>query len=269
MNNDKNHGMLDRVFWAVNDYESFEQLCGLFREAGSVCVMTDAEGGRCFFAPYISTCSCCGAVISDENWNCAAFTEENVLNVRPVSNDYYVYTLEIETACEVYPRLDDSDPDRNLVRISFFSTPRGERQKPQEKRSDDESYKAFDIGLNRLFTGIYDLDTLGWFCDSVMTVLDATSDEDDAMVMLTINERVQDPMAHAVYVNRMEYKDGALLLTADSGDGEELNLRLTPDRVSGVDRIACVNNSFYCAQIELAKRPGEVGTSFLQIGVFL
>lgn len=268
MDNSKNHGMLDRVFWATGDFEGFEQLCGLFREAGSVCVMTDAEGGRSFPAPYIYTCSCCGVVIADENWNCAAFTEANVVSVRPVSNDYYVYTLEVETNCEVYPRLEDSDPDRYIVRLSFFTLPRGEK-KSQDKRSDDESYKAFDIGLNRLFTGIYDLETLGWFCDSVTAVLDATSDEDDAMVMLTINERVQDPMAHAVYVNRMEYRDGALLLIADSGDGEELRLCLTPDRTAGVDRIACVNNSFYCAQIELARRPDELSPAYLQIGVFL
>ena len=123
-----------------------EQLCELFRGAKSACVMTDADGGRPFIAPYIYTCSCCGVTIADENWNCAAFTEENVVSVRPVSNDYYVYTLEVETACEVYPRLTEDEPDRYVVRLSFLTIPRDEK-KAQDHRSDDESYKAFDISL--------------------------------------------------------------------------------------------------------------------------
>ena len=268
MESNKSHEMIDRVFWSTRDYESFEQLCELFRGAKSACVMTDENGGRPFIAPYIYTCSCCGVTIADENWNCAAFTEQNVVDIRPVSNDYYVYTLEIETECEVYPRLDEEDPDRYVVRLSFFTMPRDEK-KTQEHRSDDESYKAFDIGLNRLFTGIYDLGTLGWFCDSAMAVFDGTSDPDEAMVMLTINERVQDPMAHAVYVNEIEYDGRALTLIAEAEDGEVLNLSLTPERVAGVDRVACVNNGFYCVQIDLAPRPGELQSAYLQLGLFL
>ena len=190
------------------------------------------------------------------------------MRVRPVSNDYYVYTLEVETECEVYPRLTEDEPERYVVRLSFFTMPRDEK-KTQDHRSDDESYKAFDIGLNRLFTGIYDLDTLGWFCDSAMAVYDATSDPDEAMVMLTINERVQDPMSHAVYVNEISYDGGALTLKAEAEDGEVLNLCLTPDRVAGVDRVAYVNNGFYCVQIDLLPRPGETQSAYLQLGLFL
>ena len=268
MENAKNHEMVDRVFWSTRDYEGFEQLCELFRGAKSACVMTDADGGRPFIAPYIYTCSCCGVTIADENWNCAAFTEENVVSVRPVSNDYYVYTLEVETSCEVYPRLTEDEPDRYVVRLSVLTIPRDEK-KAQDHRSDDESYKAFDIGLNRLFTGIYDLDTLGWFCDSAMAVYDATSDPDEAMVMLTLNERVQDPMAHAVYVNEIGYDGRALTLKAEDDAGEALTLCLTPDRVAGVDRVAYVNNGFYCVQIDLQPRPGETGSAYLQLGLFL
>ncbi len=264
----KTREMLDRVFWSTKDYEGFEQLCELFREANAACIMTDENGGRCFLAPNIYTCSCCGAVIADENWNCAAFTESNVLSVRPISNDYYVYTLEVETTCELYPTLDELAPDKNVVRLSFLSIPR-EEKKEKELRSDDESYKAFNIGLNHSFESIYDLETLGWFCDSVMTVFDATSDPDEAMVMLTINERVQDPMSHAVYVNEIEYDGRALTLIAQAENGEALNLCLTPERVSGVDKIANVNNGFYCVQLELTKRPGETKPAFLQLGIFL
>ena len=89
------------------------------------------------------------------------------------------------------------------------------------------------------------------------------------MVMLTVNERVQDPMAHAVYVNRIEYDGRALTLTAEAEDGEVLNLCLTPERVAGVDRVACVNNGFYCVQIELVPRPGELKSAYLQLGLFL
>ena len=265
---DKSHEMIDRVFWSTRDFEGFEQLCELFRGAKSACVMTDDSGGRPFPAPYIYTCSCCGVTIADENWNCAAFTEENVISVRPVSNDFYVYTLEIETACEVYARLTEEEPDRNVVRLSFYSMPRAEK-KTQDPRSDDESYKAFDIGLNRLFTGIYDLETLGWFCDSAMAVYDATSDPDEAMVMLTINERVQDPMSHSVYVNEISFDGESLTLTAEAGDGETMTLCLSPDRVAGVDRVAYVNNGFYCVQIDLQPRPGETGSAYLQLGLFL
>lgn len=260
--------MIDRVFRSTKDYEGFEQLCELFRKAKAACIMTDENGKRAFIAPYIYTCSCCGAVIADENWNCVAFTESNVLSVRPISNDYYVYTLELETTGEVYPTQSDIESDKSTVCLSFFALPKGEKT-AQEPRSDDESYKAFNIGLNHSFESIYDLETLGWFCDSAMTVFDATSDPDEAMIMLTINERVQDPMSHAVYVNAIEFDGRALTLSAEAENGETLNLCLTPDHVAGVDRIANVNNGFYCVQIELAKRPGEAKPAFLQLGIFL
>ena len=268
----KSHEMIDRIFWSTKDFDGFESLCEVFRGAKSACVMTDEEGGRPFSAPYIYTCSCCGVTLADDNWNCVAFTEENVISVRPVSNDYFVYTLEIETCCEVYPRLTEEEPESHIVRLSFYSIDRRmphEDKKTQDARSDDESYKAFDIGLNRLFMGIYDLETLGWFCDSVMAVYDATSDPDEAIVMLTINERVQDPMASSVTVNELSFDGNSLTITAEDGNGEALTVRLAPERVSGVERIACVNNSFYCVQVELTKRPGELQSSYLQIGIFL
>ena len=53
MESNKSHEMIDRVFWSTRDYESFEQLCELFRGAKSACVMTDENGGRPFIAPSI------------------------------------------------------------------------------------------------------------------------------------------------------------------------------------------------------------------------
>lgn len=260
------HEMIDRVFWSTSDYHGFESICESFRSAKSVCIITDEEHSRPFVAPYIYTCSCCGVTVADENWNCVAFTEENVLSVRPVSNDYYVYTFELETSCEVFPRQSEEIADKNIVYASFLTLPKGD-VKAQEKRSDDESYKAFDIGLNRLFTGIYDLDTLGWFCDSAMAVYDSTSDPDNAMIMLTLNERVQDPSASVIYVNEIEFYRGVLTLTAEAENGDELNLTLTADKVSGVERVACVNNGFYCVEIDLAAELGKAG-SYLQLGIF-
>lgn len=267
METNKTHEMVDRVFRSTANYDDFEKLCELFRSAKAVCTLTDENRNRPFFAPYIYTCSCCGVTLADENWNCVAFTENNVLSVRPISNDYYVYTLEVETTCEVYPRQSDEIADRNVVYLSFYTLPK-EGKKEQDSRSDDESYKAFDIGMNRLFTGIYDLDTLGWFCDTVMAVYDASCDPDEAMMMLTINERVQDPTSNAVYVNEIDYDKKSLTFAADAGNGETLTLTLSPERVTGVERIACVNNSFYCVEIDLAQTSTS-SPSYIQLGIFL
>ncbi len=277
---------LNAIFASVRDFDGLLDLAESFRRLGGSAILTDEEGGRPFLAAHIFTLEASGVVIADDEWNCVAFTPRNLVSARPISNDYNIFTVGIVTDCEIYPRLDeDEDSGRSLVKLSF-TLPRekshdcgcehehhhdhdcGCEHNEAPVRSDDESYAAYDIGLNRLFTGMYDLAGLGLFCDAAIATMDASSDEDEAMVLLSINSRVQDPLAHCFTVAKL-YWDGGLTLIAEDDDGEELRLLLTEDRVAGVERIACVNNSFYCAQILLEKMPGETKANYLQLAVFL
>lgn len=116
------YGLLIQLFWGCNSIERFARFLSLFtysKKTGTVCYNDYVFPFNVIF----TDCNDYAVVFKDASDNYVVLTIANVINIKPVSMHFDIFTFEVVMNCPVFPSDVDfvSNSFRQRIRISVFN----------------------------------------------------------------------------------------------------------------------------------------------------
>ncbi len=114
--------MLLELFWGGDEIESFIKFAYIFswgQTSGVICCCDYVFP----FTRVVTDQDYSAVVFADSSENYVVLTNTNIIEVRPISADYNVYTFDVVIDCPIFPTDIKYSPDlfKQKIRLSFFN----------------------------------------------------------------------------------------------------------------------------------------------------